>query len=75
MYQKSNIPNKAFDTEYSTQFRREMEYLKDKGFEPTFVRKSKDGWNIHTYKYKKTSKLFMCIAEFYDSLEKERAVT
>ncbi len=52
-----------FDKEYSTQWVEEMKWLKDHGFNYTFV-KTIDG--ITTYKYTKTSHLFVALAFFYD---------
>lgn len=61
----STVPNKAFDLEYSTQFKKEVAYLHEHGIEPTFVKKTKD-YNIPTYKYKKTPELFRTVADFYE---------
>jgi hypothetical protein len=51
-----------FDMEYSTQIKREVEFLKSKGILYTFVKK-KNG--ISTYKYTKTPKLFLALVSFY----------
>lgn len=66
---QTTIPNKAFDYEYATQFKKEMLYLRDHGFEYTFIRRTPD-YNIPIYKYKKTPQLFRCIADFYEQHQK-----
>lgn len=53
---------KKFDKEYATQFVPEMKYLLERGVKYAFV---KDVDGITTYKYTKTPKLFVCLAEFY----------
>ena len=50
------------DNEYSTQWVREMKWLETNGVFYDFV-KVLNG--VTTYKYKKTSKLFHLLAEFY----------
>ena len=55
----TNVPNKAFDSEYNTQFKKEMLYLKDRGINPVFIKKIGE-YRIPTYKYTKTPELF-CI--------------
>lgn len=54
-----------FDKEYSTQFRKEVEFLHAKGIRYEFV---KDVGGITTYKYKKTVELFSALAEFYSTI-------
>lgn len=58
---------KNFDMEYSTQWIREMNWLKEHNISYTFV-KYIDG--VSTYKYKKTSKLFELLYIFYSEIEK-----
>lgn len=53
---------KKFDKEYSTQYSPEKEYLMSKGIKPSFV-KVIDG--VTTYKYTKTSELFLALVSFY----------
>lgn len=65
------LPNKAFDLEYSTQYKKEMLYLKDHGFRYTFVKKTLD-YHVPTYKYTKTPELFRCIADFYEQQRLEK---
>lgn len=62
---QTTIPNKAFDFEYATQFKKEMLYLKDHGFDYTFIRRTPD-YKIPTYKYTKTPQLFRAVADFYE---------
>lgn len=61
----SPIPSKEFDREYSTQWRKEMEFLREKGIEYTFAKRVGE-YKIPTYKYRKTPKLFLALAEFYN---------
>lgn len=51
------LPNKAFDSEYMTEWVREVRYLADKGIRYTFV-KIKPEYGIRQYKYRKTPELF-----------------
>lgn len=53
---------KKFDKEYSTQYTPEKEYLLKKGIKPSFI-KIVDG--VTTYKYTKTSELFLVLVSFY----------
>lgn len=64
-------PNKAYDSEYATQFRREMEFLKRCGIEPTYVKKVGE-YRIPTYKYTKTPELFKHVAAFYEQYRNEK---
>jgi len=67
------IPKNAFDAEYMTEFLREVRFLKDKGINHTFVKKTPD-YGISQYKYKKTPALFAALVEFYSMIEAERNV-
>ena len=67
------IPKQAFDSEYMTEFLREVRFLSEKGIKYTFVRKTRD-YGISQYKYKKTPALFAALVEFYSGIEAERAV-
>lgn len=69
---KHRIPKKAFDQEYATQWRREVEYLYTKNIKPTFTKRDKE-YGIVTYKYKKTKALFDALYEFYEAVENEKA--
>lgn len=59
---KGEIMERKFDKEYRTQWGKEVEHLTNKGFRWTFV-KTED--EILTYKYKRSSALFLALAEFY----------
>lgn len=65
------IPNKAFDSEYMTEWGREVRFLTSKGIRYTFVKRTPD-YNIRQYKYKKTPELFMALAEFYYQTNNEK---
>lgn len=65
------IPAREFDKEYNTQWRKEMEFLRDKGIEYTFAKRVGD-YKIPTYKYKKTPRLFLALAEFYNQQQFQR---
>ena len=67
----SGIPNRAFDLEYSTQLRREMEYLAEQGITPTYVRKDPK-YLIPTYKYTKTPELFRLLSIFWETEYKNK---
>lgn len=71
--ERKPIPKNAFDSEYFTEFLREVRFLSEKGIRYTFVRKTPD-YNISQFKYKKTPALFAALVEFYSMIEAERAV-
>lgn len=56
---------KKFDKEYQTNWVTEQLYLSDCGIRYEFV-KNING--VTTFKYKKTAKLFECLAIFYKEL-------
>ena len=58
---------KKFDSEYSTQYVKEMQYLLQNNIKYTFV-KEIDG--ITTYKYKKSPELFRILEIFYTKFQK-----
>ena len=58
---------KKFDYEYSTQYVKEMKYLKTIGIMYNFVKEIN---GITTYKYSKNSRLFNALAIFYEQFEK-----
>mgnify|MGYP003571285622 CR=1 FL=1 len=60
----SQIPKRAYDKEYHTQYWNEVKYLKDNGIEPVYVR-IHPVYGVKTYKYTKTSKLFGLLTDFY----------
>ena len=69
---RESIPNKAFDSEYMTEWVREVKFLADKGIKYTFVKKTPE-YNIKQYKYTKTPELFVALAEFYYQTANEKA--
>lgn len=52
-----------FDKEYSTQYKEEMIFLRDKGIKYTWVYINEDG--ISVWKYKKEKKLWDALSEMY----------
>lgn len=58
------VPKSEFDCEYMTQWRKEVNFLLEKGIQFVFVKKVGD-YKIPHYKYKKTRELFLALAEFY----------
>lgn len=54
-----------FDKEYSTQYKEEMLFLRDKGIKYTWVYINEDG--ITVWKYKKEKKLWDALSEMYAS--------
>ena len=64
-------PKWAFDDEYKTERRREVEFLAQRGINYTFEKVTHD-YNVSQYKYKKTPALFAALVEFYTRLEVER---
>jgi len=67
------IPKNAFDSEYSTDWLREMRFLTEKGIKYTFVHKVGE-YGISRFKYRKTPALFAALVEFYSSIEAEKAL-
>ena len=67
------IPKNAFDSEYMTEWLREMRFLTEKGIKYTFVRKSGE-YGISQFKYRKTPALFAALVEFYSTVEAERSL-
>lgn len=72
-YERKVLPKNAFDSEYMTEFLREVRFLTEKGIRYTFIRKTPD-YGISQYKYKKTPALFAALVEFYSKIEAERAM-
>lgn len=56
------IDKKLFDSEYQTQWRDEVDFLKSVGIRYSFVKRIN---GINTYKYKKCGELFTQLAIFY----------
>ena len=65
-----SIPKYVFDKEYSTQWRREVKFLEDKGINYTYAKKHYK-YPIIKYKYTKTPELFVALAEFYNQVRNE----
>ena len=65
------LPNKAFDMEYSTQFRKEVNYLRECGIDYAYKKRTGD-YRVPTYKYTKTPELFRAIADFYEQQRNEK---
>ena len=53
---------KRFDKEYSTQYTPEKKYLMNKGIKPSFIKEIN---GVTTYKYTKTSVLFLALVYFF----------
>lgn len=70
-YVRPLLPNKAYDMEYATQFRKEYLYLQSVGIEPSFIKRTGE-YRILTYKYTKTPELFRAIADFYENQRNEK---
>ncbi len=70
---KRVLPKNAFDSEYMTEFLREVRFLTEKGIKYTFVKKTRD-YGVSQYKYKKTPALFAALVEFYSMIEAEKAL-
>jgi hypothetical protein len=73
MDNERKLPKQAFDSEYMTEFLREVRFLTEKGIKYTFVRKTQD-YGISQYKYRKTPALFAALVEFYATIEAERNI-
>ena len=69
--EKINIPKTVFDKEYSTQWKREVQFLEDKGINYTYAKKHYK-YPIIRYKYAKTPELFLALTEFYNQIRNER---
>ena len=68
---KQEVPKYVFDKEYSTQWRREVKFLEDKGINYTYAKKHPQ-YPIIRYKYTKTPELFLALAEFYNQVRNEK---
>ncbi|MBP5423850.1 MAG: hypothetical protein J6Y78_15545 [Paludibacteraceae bacterium] len=67
----NEIPKTVFDKEYSTQWRREVKFLEDKGINYTYAKKHYK-YPIIRYKYTKTPELFLALVEFYNQVRNEK---
>ena len=68
---KVEVPKYIFDKEYSTQWRREVQFLEDKGINYTYAKKHYK-YPIIRYKYTKTPELFLALTEFYNQVRNEQ---
>ena len=66
------IPKQAYDSEYFTEWRREVDFLFAKGINYVFTRKTPT-YGITQYKYTKTPELFAALTIFYAMIQAERA--
>jgi len=70
---KLDVPKQVFDKEYSTQWKREVQFLEDKGINYTYAKKHFK-YPIIRYKYTKTPELFLALAEFYNQVRHEQTM-
>lgn len=68
-----DVPKQVFDKEYSTQWKREVQFLEDKGINYTYAKKHYK-YPIIRYKYTKTPELFLALAEFYNQVRHEQTM-
>lgn len=61
---------RLFDREYATEWRKERDWLAERGFQPTYVKRMPTG--VERYKYRKTATLFENLAVFYQMEEAAR---
>ena len=73
MDNRLDVPKQIFDKEYSTQWKREVQFLEDKGIAYTFAKKHYK-YPIIRYKYTKTPELFLALAEFYNQVRHEQTM-
>lgn len=66
-----DVPKQVFDKEYSTQWRREVKFLEEKGINYTYAKRHYK-YPIVKYKYTKTPELFLALAEFYNQVRLEK---
>ena len=67
----SVIPKNVFDKEYSTQWKREVKFLEEKGINYTYAKRHYK-YPIIRYKYEKTPELFLALTEFYNQVRNEK---
>ena len=71
--EEKRLPKYAFDSEYMTEWLREVRFLTEKGIKYTFVKKTPE-YGISQFKYRKTPALFAALVEFYSTVEAEKAL-
>ena len=62
---------KRYDFDYTTQFKKEYYHLRERNIRPMVSTKD-DETGVITFRYRRTSKLFRAVAEFYEKYENER---
>lgn len=72
-FEKVMIPKAIFDKEYSTQWKREVQFLEDKGIAYVYAKKNYK-YPVIRYKYTKTPELFLALAEFYNQVRHEQTM-
>lgn len=65
--EKIEIPKYVFDKEYSTHWRREVQFLEDKGIMYTYAKRHPK-YPVIFYKYTKTPELFLALADFFNQV-------
>ena len=71
MNDQITIPKTVFDKEYSTQWKREVQFLENKGINYTYAKRHYK-YPVIRYKYEKTPDLFLALAEFYNQVRNEK---
>lgn len=69
-WSEKKMEKKLFDSEYSTQWRKEVDFLKTRGIFPAFMKTNDQ--QIETFKYTKTPELFAALVEYYAMVKYER---
>lgn len=62
---------KRYDFDYVTQFKKEYYYLREHNIRPLVSTKDEET-GVITFRYRRTSKLFKVVAEFYEKYENEK---
>lgn len=70
MTAKSAPERRFYDREYATEWRKERDWLAERGFFPTYVKRLETG--IERYKYRKSASLFENLSVFYEIEEAAR---
>lgn len=70
MDSKITIPKTVYDKEYSTQWKREVKFLEEKGIAYVYAKRHPK-YPVTRYKYTKTPELFLALTEFYNQVRNE----
>ena len=62
---------KRYDFDYTTQFKKEYYYLREHNVR-AFISVKDDETGVITFRYRRSSRLFKTVAEFYEKYENER---